>query len=136
MRTWIKQPDGKKQCGQIAVAVVAGITLNESILLVGKKGCTRTKDLVTALRKVGYQCPNKCRKMPRPHLAIAQLHHPNRKGWHWVVVDGDKIFDGTNGNDRGQVVWKNSWRMTSYLPIFDLLTPEQRKRAQDFQLPK
>ena len=30
--------------------------------------------------------------MPRPPLGIGQLKCSNRKsGWHWVVVDGDKI---------------------------------------------
>jgi hypothetical protein len=120
MRQWVKQPSGTKTCGQVAIAVIAGISLDEAIKVVGKKGCTTTKDLVKALRKLGFQCPDRCRKMPRPPLAIAQLRTPERKsGWHWVVVDGDKFFDGINGNADGNVMWCGS-KMTSYLPITDL----------------
>ncbi len=118
MRRWIKQPDDSNQCGQVAVAVVTGITLKQSIRIIGKKGCTNTKDLVFALRFLGYKCPRKCKKMPRPPLAIAKLRAPDRKnGWHWVVVDGDKIYDGIDGNERGQIIWKYGWKLTSYLPI-------------------
>lgn len=125
MRQWIKQPYGKNQCGQVAVAVIAGIPLDESIKLIGKKGCTATKDLVKALRSLGFQCPDRCKQMPRPPLGIAQLHYPSRKrnrtwsaNWHWVVVDGDKIFDGSShGNPDGTTKWLRNWKMTSYLPI-------------------
>jgi hypothetical protein len=117
MRKWVKQPDDSHQCGQVAVAVVAGITLEQAIRVIGKKGRTTTKDLVFALRFLGYKCPRKCKRMPRPPLAIAQLHNPKKSGWHWVVVDGDKIFDGVNGNDRGQIIWGYGRKMTSYLPI-------------------
>ena len=119
MRTWIQQKPKSHCCGQIAVAVVAGISLEESIKVVGKKGSTTTKDLAKALRKLGYSCPNRCKKTnPPPELAIAQLKRPSRKsGWHWVVVDGDRIWDGTNGNSLGQVSWLKGEKITSYLPI-------------------
>ncbi len=124
MRKWIKQPEGQKVCGQIAVAVVTGITLKQAIRIIGKKGCTTTKDLAFALRFLGYECPKRCRGWKSvsafPKLAIAQLHRPKYRGWHWVVIDGDKIFDGVNGNDRGQIVWNKDWKLTSYLPITQL----------------
>lgn len=50
-------------------------------------------------------------------LAIAQVHDPKRHGWHWVVIDGYKIFDGVNGNSSGSVIWNDNWKITSYLPI-------------------
>lgn len=119
MRAWIKQPVNTRICGQIAVAVVTGISLENAIKLVDKKrNGTTTKDLSRALRYLGYKCPNKCKKMPRPPLAIAQVHRPNFSGWHWVVVDGDKIFDGAWGTPDGKVHWKKmKWKITSYLPI-------------------
>jgi hypothetical protein len=76
MRQWVKQPTGKNQCGQVAVAVIAGIPLEESIKLIGKKGCTTTKDLVKALRSLGFKCPNRCKTMPKPSLGIAQVKCP------------------------------------------------------------
>jgi hypothetical protein len=118
MRQWIEQPVGTRVCGQIAVAVVTGITLEQAIRIIRKKGGTTTKDLAFALRFMGYKCPTRCMKISRPPLAIGHLTNPRRKsGWHWIVVDGDKIFDGRNGNDRGQVAWPKDWKITSYLPI-------------------
>ena len=118
MRIWIKQQLGKKNCGVIAVAVIAEVSVALAAEKIGKDGATTTKQLVNALRKLGYECPNRCRKMPRPPLGIAQMRHPKRKsGWHWVVVDGDKIYDGVNGNPDGTVNWMGYWRMTSFLPV-------------------
>lgn len=116
-RRWIKQPPKSYCCGSIAVAIVAGITLEEAIKLTGKKGSTSTKNIAKALRELGYKCPDRCKKMPRPLLGIGQLHKPKKSGWHWVVVDGDKIYDGINGNPDGTVNWEKGWRITSYLPI-------------------
>ena len=122
MRQWIKQPEGKNVCGQIAVAVIAGITLEEAIKLTGKKGCTKTKDLVKALRKLGFECPDRCKRMEKDRLykdlAIAKLFLPTRKsGWHWIVIENYKIFDGINGNTNGSVMWPDGWKVTSYLPV-------------------
>ena len=118
MRTWIEQKPNKKNCGVIAVAVIASIPVNVAAEYIGKDGATKTKQLVAALRKLGYQCPDKCRKMPRPLLALAQLRTPKHKrNWHWIVVDGDKIFDGINGKPDGTVDWIRGSKITSYLPV-------------------
>lgn len=125
MRTWIEQKPNKKNCGVIAVAVVASIPVNVAAERIGKDGATTTKHLVKALRKLGYKCPKRLKVMPRPPLAIAKLTDPKRKGgWHWVVVEGDKIFDGINGKPDGTVDWGKGWRMTSYLPITERATGE------------
>lgn len=119
-RTWIEQPLKSRICGQIAVAIIANITLENAIKLIGRKrNSTRTKDLTYALRSLGYKCPDRCKKMPvHPKLAIGHLDIPKRKsGWHWVVIDGDKIFDGIYGTPDGKVKWEKGWRITSYLPI-------------------
>jgi hypothetical protein len=118
MRTWIKQKPKTRCCGHIAVAVIAGITLEESKSLIKRRGGTNTKHLVTVLRQLGYTCPNRCRQMPRPALGLGQMKKPTRKsGWHWVVVDGDKIWDGLHGNPDGTVNWEPGWKITSYLPL-------------------
>lgn len=118
MRTWIEQKPNKKNCGVIAVAVVASIPVNVAAEHIGKDGATTTKQLVKGLRSLGYECPDRLQRIPRPPLAIAKLKNPTRaSGWHWVVVDGDKIFDGINGKADGTVDWLKGWRITSYLPI-------------------
>lgn len=122
MRKWIKQPiKPKRCCGHIAVAVIAEISLEESRRIVNINGGTTTKDLITALRKLGFKCPDKCVRTPRPALGLAKMKKPSHKqNWHWVVVDGDKIYDGTYGNSDGTVNWKKSWKITSYLPVTKL----------------
>jgi hypothetical protein len=116
---WIKQPEKSRICGQIAVAVITGISVEESKKLIGKNFGTNTKDIAKALRKMGYKCPNRCKRLKeKPKLAIAQVRKPSKKsGWHWVVIHEDKIYDGIDGNPDGTVNWIKGQRITSYLPI-------------------
>lgn len=102
------------------MAVIAGITLEKSIEAIGKKGCTATKHLVNGLRKLGYECPNRCRKLklPLPELAIAKMTHPGRKsGWHWVAIAEGRIYDGVFGREDGTINWPPGAKMTSYFPV-------------------
>jgi len=114
---WIKQYN-KPNCGQIAVAVISNKSVREIYKLIGHDGYTGTKDLTKALRKLGFKCPNKLRRLnKRPKLAVAKLSHPLAHSWHWVVISNNKIFDGNYGNKSGKVNWKKGWKITSYLPI-------------------
>jgi hypothetical protein len=122
--TWIEQPKKSRICGHIAVAVITGKTVLEIINFIGNRNGTKTKQLAKALRNYGFQCPDKCRKMPRPKLGIAQVHFKSRKlnktwsnNWHWVAVSDDKIYDGSFGKPDGTVDWPKDWKMTSFLPV-------------------
>jgi hypothetical protein len=120
MRTWIEQNPKKKNCGVIAVAVIAGVTVEEAAKAIGKNGTTTTKPLVKGLRALGYQCPNRLVKfkLPFPSMAIAKMVSPSRKsGWHWVAISEGKIYDGIFGKPDGTVQWPFGAKMTSYLPI-------------------
>ena len=117
MKNWIKQPVNTNICGQIAVAVIADIPLKQSIEVVGRKGCTTTKQIVNALRKLGYDCPDRLKRKPKPEFGIGKLTYPCQNKGHWVVIDSDKIYDGLYGNSDGIVKWKSEWRITSYLPV-------------------
>ena len=118
MRVWIKQERGKKNCGIIAVAVLTGVSIEIAANAIGKNGATTTKQLSCGLHKLGYECPNRLQVGKRPPLGIAKLVDPSRRsGWHWVVVDGEKIYDGINGLPDGTVRWKKGWKLTSYLPV-------------------
>lgn len=122
MRTWIRQLPNKKNCGVIAVAVIADVPLSVAEAAIGKKGSTTTKDLARGLRALGYNCPDRCKRVtlltPPIELAIGHLSDPKRKsGWHWVVLEGDKIYDGIFGHPNGTVKWKKGWMITSYLPV-------------------
>lgn len=114
-----KRQGSKRNCGQIAVSVVAGKSLKEIYKIIGHDSGTDTWELARALRKLGFRCPSRLRRMKqRPQLAIAKLHAPYMKShWHWVVVHGDRIYDGVWGTSAGTVKWKRGLRITSYLPI-------------------
>lgn len=102
----------------IAVAVIAEVSVGLAAEKIGKDGATTTKQLVKGLRALGYECPDRLQRIPRPPLAIAKLVDPKRKsGWHWVVVDGDKVYDGINGTPEGTVDWPTGTKMTSFLPV-------------------
>lgn len=114
---WKKQYD-KRNCGQIAVAVITGKSLRKVYEIIGHDKATSTKDLAKALRKFGYSCPNRLKRLKeKPKLAIAKLSHKLRSGWHWIVIDRNKIYDGNYGTKNGTVKWKQGHKVTSYLPI-------------------
>ena len=117
-RNWIYQSYKEKNCGQIAVSVITGKSLDEITKMIGHSKGTTTKELVKVLRSLGYVCPDRCKPMKQmPKLAIAQMKNIGRKyGWHWVVIDGKKIYDGQCGKSDGTVNW-NGGKITSYLPI-------------------
>lgn len=113
---WKKQKKDTWYCGQVAVSIILRKSLKEIFKLFGHKGSTTTEDLIKVLRKNGIKCGKKLERK-RGNLAIAKLTYPDTNNWHWVVVHGDKIYDGVRGKRNGTVDWDKSWRLTSYLNI-------------------
>jgi hypothetical protein len=119
MIKWIQQPEGSSLCGQTCVAMIAGVTLEESIeAFGGKRSGTRTKDVVIALRKLGIngQC--------YPDTCIVKLHFDGQKNTHWTIWHEGKFYDPEayhnfflNEFMGGNKYWEGV-RQTSYLPIF------------------
>lgn len=119
MRTWIKQ-GVTRTCGQIAVAVAAGVPLTQVLNYIGHMHGSTTKELIRALKHFGLKCDTKCRVLKeKPKFALAQVHSPRKPGWHWIVVEGNKIYDGAFGRANGTVDWPSGFRITSYLEIFE-----------------
>lgn len=129
-RRWVPQPAGTRLCGQVAFAVLTGLTLDQAIRQFGHRHGTKTKEMVRHLRAFGYDCPDRLRACRRPELALAKLSREIlyqdaygyvkrlERNWHWVVVDGDKIWDGETGDETGQPWgWHPTQRITSYLPL-------------------
>lgn len=113
MRERIEQPLPSSLCGQVAVAVIAGITLEEAIERVGHRKSTQTNALVHVLRGLGFICPDRARAMKTPPplgLAIMRPKHRRGGNWHWVVVEDGRIIDGMEESD--------DWRITSYVPVY------------------
>jgi hypothetical protein len=126
----MQQPEGSSLCGQTCVAMIAGVTLEESIAAFGgKRGATRTKDLVNALRKLGINCGDpplvKIKYQCYPDTCIVKLHidHPDlKKSTHWVVWHNGKYYDpsylGQYTLYCNKGMYPEGIRATSYLSIF------------------
>lgn len=119
---WIAQEPETRNCGQIALAVLGDIDYTIAERMIGHKHGTTTKELVAALRVLGFDCPDRCRPMDEPPvLGLAQVRSPRqrrtRRNWHWVVVNRGRIFDGAWGSPTGHVLWPHGWKITSYLPV-------------------
>jgi hypothetical protein len=124
---WVEQPAGTHTCGQVAVAVITGKSLDEVIDVIGHAHGSKTRELVAALKHFGYDAPLRCRKMEEPELGLAQVHRPNFNGWHWIVVANGFIYDGEwidphvgRAASRARYIREIGWygqRITSYLPV-------------------
>jgi hypothetical protein len=135
----IRQPDGSSLCGQIAVAVVTGLPLDEVIErgFAGHRGKTNTRRVKQALRRFGVECGDKLERTRRTDVAIARLSYAPRPSWsrkrreyverrpstgHWVVVDEGRVWDGIFGDSRGDAEWPDGAKLTSYLPLTSATT--------------
>lgn len=98
---FIRQPKGSNLCGQCCVAMVAEITIEESIELFGSKGRTTTRDLIDALLKKGIRTKNlvlyriKKGQLPSDNSILKVLWKDGRS--HWVVYRKGKVYDPAYG---------------------------------------
>ena len=98
---FITQPNKSYYCGQCCVAMVAGVSLEDAIEVVGNKKGTNTKQLHKALTHYGINCGSKNRLKPirgnlslLPHTAILKIKLAwKKRNWHWVLKCGDKVYD-------------------------------------------
>ena len=103
------QPKGSNLCGQTCVAMIAGISLEEAILAVGKRGLTTTKDIAQALRKLGFGCADRVTRYNGRLGSELCLCVVESK--HWVVYKDGLFYDPAFGI----LFWMP--RVTSYLNI-------------------
>jgi hypothetical protein len=126
----IFQPEGSNLCGQTCVAMLAGVTLEESIAAFsGKRGGTRTKEIIVALQKLGIKCDDA--PLTRftgdcfpTDTCIVKLHIDGTHRTHWSVWHEGRYYDPSEAADGLLEGSKNMYppyiRMTSYLPIYSL----------------
>lgn len=128
----INQPELSSTCGQTCVAMIAGITLDESIKLFKFKGPTTTKQIAKVLRKLGFKCEDKLERfgsrfiLPTDGIYLFKLKYNNKKGgrWHWVIWNGKENcwYDpGRKYKLHRDFHWIHRKTMypTSYLQIFN-----------------
>lgn len=92
-----KQPKNSWLCGETCIAMLSGKSLDEICSMIGKKKekGTKTKTLVTILRRLGYDVPNRlicCSTQPLFAIAKQPLHGKNGN-WHWVLIWNGKKYD-------------------------------------------
>jgi hypothetical protein len=96
----IKQPDNSNLCGQACVAMIAGISLDESIKLFNSKGKTNTKQLCYILRERGISCSDKAIRIKnnnKPKFCILKIHYAGYKHLHWCIWNNNKYYDPARG---------------------------------------
>ena len=123
----LTQPNNKT-CGQTCVAMIAGISVEESIAMFGHDHKTRTKELIRVLRSIGFRTADRLHVAPRKHKrdwaiethSIMQVRWPNGKG-HWVVNKKGWIFDplGVISTTIEQFESRSGGKITSSLCVWD-----------------
>jgi hypothetical protein len=73
--------------------MLAGVTIDDACKVIGKRGATRTRDIVKALRHYGFACPDRPTRLHRmdalPSDAVIKYSWPGRSKGHWLLrVDG------------------------------------------------
>lgn len=96
--TPLKQPPRSRLCGQTCVAMLAGISLAESVKIFGHRHGTKVTDLHQALKTLHIHSDSVLRIVQdgqaMPQTFIAQVKSANRKrGWHWVLVHDGCLYD-------------------------------------------
>lgn len=113
----VRQPKNEGYCGQACIAMIADISLEVAKKVTRPRGRgTTTAELVKALRRLGFSCPDKMTRLSRKDwniegLAIVRMNHRRSGRWHWLVVDDGKLLDPS---PYGLSVFS---KISSYLPI-------------------
>lgn len=120
MKEHLFQPRGSNLCGQTCVAMLTEMSISDATSLVGKKGLTRAKDLVLALRKKGFlTCGPVIARAnnPLPENAILNFHWKGRANGHWVVRWEGKEYDPDAMVCGHGVFSAPGGRVTSYIEL-------------------
>lgn len=114
----VTQPEGSNLCGQACVATITGIGLERAISVFGTRGCTTTKQVVAALRKLGIPCADtltRIKGQSKPPLCMVVLHFAGEKFKHWTVYHQGLYYDPSMGIGD---TYSEGVRETSYLEIY------------------
>lgn len=128
---FIKQNPDTRNCGQIAVAMLTNRTVEEIQTIVGHSHGTKTRELISALRGLGYGTADRCHRYIRQFtpFGLAQVHSNQRPGWHWVAVGAGYVWDGNGYGEIGAEVYETCARLfyndetvhiTSYLGVWPI----------------
>ena len=110
----VKQKNNKS-CGQSCVAMIAGLTWEQSCKILGHNKPTTTKMLIRALHKLGFNTARKLKVGVPTDLAIVKEKIYYSSNWHWVVFYNGTIYDPSKGIDPKLPA---GHRYTSYLEVY------------------
>lgn len=116
----VRQPPNSTICGQCCVATLAGVTLEQAIEAVGKKGYTRTKDIKTGLQRLGIETDTR-RRVGVPEdgeTAVLWFVSEHHKHAHWVIWHNSKFYDPASGVHRKIPRWLRHWILMSHLKVY------------------
>jgi len=108
--------------------MIAGVSLDESIRAFGgKKGGTRTNDVISALRKLGFNTSDRLIRFNGAcfpsDTVIVKLRFSDSKETHWTLWHEGRFYDpsryGHGTLNQAKNMYPEGVRMTSYLPIYN-----------------
>jgi hypothetical protein len=116
----IRQPPNSNLCGQACVAMIARVPLEGAIIMFGHEHRTRTREIVSVLRKYGFRCEDrlirKRKCLPFPRLCIVKIlwrdASTRKQGSHWIVHWDGKFYDPAEYE-----TWNWREKMSSFLEI-------------------
>jgi len=117
----------RHNCGQACVAMLASCGIEVATAVIGKKGKTRTRDIIKGLRAFGIRCAEKRKrcslKRALPDIGILFINFDSgKKGYgHWIVKHGDTYYDPADeGPSAGVRLVPGLWtRVTSFLEVYN-----------------
>ena len=119
---FVYQPPGTNQCGQCCVGMLLHLKREEACELVGKKGCTSSRDLRAALESKGWTLGPRinAKKVEPEHgkVYIAIVHWAkdiNRT--HWVIVNSHGQIIDPAGGDAAVKAWPKTAYLTSLYEV-------------------
>lgn len=125
----IKQPAKSKICGQCGIAMVADISIEESIKLYGHSHSTNMSEHIKILGKLGIKT-NKIIKVDNrkkyhlPSLSLVRLQKVGRQMGHLVVHKDGKFYDPSRGVFESKEALLSSynmgrgrWRIDLYIEV-------------------
>jgi hypothetical protein len=115
----VRQPPNSNLCGQACIATIFGITLEEAIKAVGKKGKTYGSDLRRAIQSLGGDATAMVR-VKNEHVVPAGtgiIKFKQGKAGHFVVFNKGKYYDPASGVFRERPKYLAGAKPTSYMNV-------------------
>jgi hypothetical protein len=121
----ILQPENSALCGQVCVAMAAGVSVKKAIDVIGHEFGTTTADVRDALRGLGIEVADRLRTIGKrkgviPKRAILCISRKGNKRegrkerGHWMLAWDGEIYDPGGMWPEGY----QNWRIVSYLEIY------------------